>query len=136
MLEAAKLMKWTDPNIKLIAAGSSNFGQGIDWIGWNRTVLEHLKRHIDYLAIHLYVGNRDNDYYEFLTSSLDLDERIRTTEGIINAAMSSEPRNRRVFISPGMSGTSGIVLAAHSSADGVFWKSITTSKMRWLSLHS
>jgi len=97
-LEAAKLMKWTDPNIKLIAAGSSNFGQGIDWIGWNRTVLEHLKRHIDYLAIHLYVGNRDNDYYEFLTSSLDLDERIRTTEGIINAAMSGEPRSRRIHI--------------------------------------
>ena len=43
-LEAAKLMKWTDPTIRLIAAGSSNFGQGIDWIGWNRTVLEHLKR--------------------------------------------------------------------------------------------
>ena len=27
-LEAAKLMKWTDPNIKLIAAGSSNFRPG------------------------------------------------------------------------------------------------------------
>ncbi|MBA3441656.1 MAG: alpha-N-arabinofuranosidase [Pyrinomonadaceae bacterium] len=97
-LEAAKLMKWTDPNIKLIAAGSSHFATGIDWIGWNRTVLEHLKRHIDYLAIHLYVGNRDNDYYEFLTSSLDLDDRIKTTEGIINAAMSGEPRNRRIHI--------------------------------------
>ena len=38
-LEAAKLMKWTDPNIKLIAAGSSNFSHGSDWTGWNRTVL-------------------------------------------------------------------------------------------------
>jgi alpha-N-arabinofuranosidase len=37
-LEAAKLMKWTDPNIKLIAAGASNFGTGIDWTAWNRTV--------------------------------------------------------------------------------------------------
>jgi alpha-N-arabinofuranosidase len=97
-LEAAKLMKWTDPNIKLIAAGSSHFAQGIDWVGWNRTVLEHLKRHIDYLAIHLYVGNRDNDYYDFMTSSVDLDERIRTTEGVINAAMSGEPRNRKIYI--------------------------------------
>ena len=97
-LEAAKLMKWTDPNIKLIAAGSSHFAQGIDWIGWNRTVLEHLKRHIDYLAIHLYVGNRENDYYEFVSSSRDLDDRIQTTEGLINAAMSDEPRNRRLYI--------------------------------------
>jgi alpha-N-arabinofuranosidase len=97
-LEAAKLMKWTDPNVKLIAAGSSHFATGIDWIGWNRTVLEHLKRHIDYLAIHLYVGNRENNYYEFLTSSLDLQDRIKTTEGVINAAMSGEPRNRKIHI--------------------------------------
>lgn len=97
-LEAAKLMKWTDPNIKLIAAGSSHFGTGIDWIGWNRTVLEHLKRHIDYLAIHLYVGNRDNDYNEFLSSSIDLQDRIKTTEGIINAAMSGEPRDKKIYI--------------------------------------
>jgi alpha-N-arabinofuranosidase len=97
-LEAAKLMKWTDPNIKLIAAGSSNFGTGIDWIGWNRTVLDYLKRHADYLAIHMYVGNRDNDYYEFLTSSVDLDQRIKTVEGVINAALSGEPRDRRIYI--------------------------------------
>src|SRR6267154_358299 len=49
-LEAAKLMKWTDPKLKLIAAGASNFGPGVDWIAWNRTVLEYLKRHADYLA--------------------------------------------------------------------------------------
>ena len=97
-LEAAKLMKWSDPNIKLIAAGASNFAPGVDWIGWNRTILEYLKRHIDYIAIHMYVGNRDNDYYEFLTSSVDLNERIRTTEGVINAAMSGEPRSRRMYI--------------------------------------
>lgn len=97
-LEAAKLMKWTDPTIKLIAAGSSNFGTGIDWIGWNRTVLDYLKRHADYLAIHMYVGNRDNDYYEFLTSSVDLDQRIKTVEGVINAALSGEPRDRRIYI--------------------------------------
>src|SRR5437763_16359604 len=60
-LEAAKLMRWTDPDIKLVAAGSSLYAPGIDWIGWNRTVLEHLKSHVDYLSLHLYVGNRDND---------------------------------------------------------------------------
>jgi len=49
-LEAAKLMKLTDSNLKLIAAGSSNFGVGADWTGWNRTVLEYLKNHADYLS--------------------------------------------------------------------------------------
>ena len=65
-LEAAKLMKWTDPNIKLIAAGSSNYNNGIDWIGWNRTVLDFLKTHADYLSLHMYVGNTANDFGDFL----------------------------------------------------------------------
>jgi alpha-N-arabinofuranosidase len=61
-LEAAKLMKWTDPNVKLIAAGASNFGAGVDWTMWCRTVLEYLRQHADYLAMHMYVGNPNNDF--------------------------------------------------------------------------
>jgi alpha-N-arabinofuranosidase len=97
-LEAAKLMKWTDPNVKLIAAGSSNFGPGSDWTGWNRTVLEYLKRHADYLSLHMYVGNRDNDFGDFMASSVELASRIKTAEGIIRAALSGEPGDRRIYI--------------------------------------
>lgn len=97
-LEAAKLMKWTDPSVKLIAAGSSNFGPGSDWTGWNRAVLDYLKRHADYLAIHSYVGNRDNDYGDFLASSVELNRRIKAAEGIIDAALSGEPGGRRIYI--------------------------------------
>jgi alpha-N-arabinofuranosidase len=97
-LEAAKLMKLTDPDIKLIAAGSSNYTNGIDWIGWNRTVLDFLKTHTDYLALHMYVGNTANEYGEFLTSSLTLQERIKTSEGVINAALSGQPRDRKIYI--------------------------------------
>jgi alpha-N-arabinofuranosidase len=97
-LEAAKLMKWTDPNVKLIAAGSSNFGAGADWTGWNRTVLEYLKHHADFLSLHRYVGNPGNDYYDFLASSLDLADKIETAEGIIRAALTSEARDRKIYI--------------------------------------
>ena len=97
-LEAAKLMKWTDPNIKLIAAGSSNFGAGVDWTGWNRTVLDYLRRHADYLSIHLYVGNAANDYEDFLASSVELNQRIKTVAGIIDAVMADETPRRRIYI--------------------------------------
>src|SRR6185295_7198045 len=83
-LEAAKLMKWTDPNVKLIAAGASNFRAGFDWRSWNRTVMDFLRDHADYLAIHMYVGNPANNYGDFLAVSVDLDQRIKTTEGIID----------------------------------------------------
>jgi alpha-N-arabinofuranosidase len=97
-LEGAKLMKWTDPSIKLIAAGSSNFSPSADWTGWNRTVLEHLKHHVDYLSLHTYVGNAANDYYDFLANSLLLDDRTKTAEGTIRAALTGEPRDKKIYI--------------------------------------
>lgn len=97
-LEAAKLMKWTDPSIKLIAAGSSNFGPGSNWTAWNRTVLEFLRRHADYLALHTYVGNRENDYLDFVASSIEIDRRTKTAAGLIDAALSGEPGGRKIYI--------------------------------------
>ena len=97
-LEAAKLMKWTDPNIKLIAAGSSNFRPGVDWTAWNRTVLDFLREHADYLAIHMYVGNPNNNFGDFMASSVDLDQRIKTTEGIIDAAVAGQTPRRPMYI--------------------------------------
>jgi alpha-N-arabinofuranosidase len=96
-LEGAKLMKWTDPSIKLVVAGSSNFNPGADWIGWNRTVLGYLKHHADYLSLHTYVGNPENNYYEFLASSLELDDRTKIAEGIIRGAM-SDTNGRQMYI--------------------------------------
>ena len=97
-LEGAKLMHWTDPSLKLIAAGSSNFAPAADWTGWNRTVLEYLKNHVDYLSLHTYVGNTSNDYYEFLASSLLLDDRTKTAEGTIRAALSGMPATKKIYI--------------------------------------
>jgi alpha-N-arabinofuranosidase len=97
-LEAAKLMKWTDPKIKLIAAGASNFRPGIDWTEWCRTVLEFLRDHTDYLAIHMYVGNPNNDFGDFMANSVELSRRIKTTEGIIDAATTGRPGARRIYI--------------------------------------
>jgi alpha-L-arabinofuranosidase len=97
-LEAAKLMHWTDRSVKLIAAGSSNFGPNADWIGWNRTVLSYLKEHIDYLSLHMYVGNRANDYYEFQASSMDLAHRIEVSQGLISDALWNAPPNKKIYI--------------------------------------
>ena len=95
-LEAAKLMKWIDPEIKLVASGSSAFGRG--WVDWNRTVLEYLKDHADFIALHTYVGNRENDYYRFLTSTIDVDERISIVQGLIRETMTKTKRKTPIYI--------------------------------------
>lgn len=50
--EAAKLMRRTYPDIKLIAAGSSNYRPGADPDHWNSTILYQLRDDIDYIALH------------------------------------------------------------------------------------
>lgn len=97
-LEAAKLMRWTDPNVKLVAAGSSNYSPGVDWTAWNRTVIDYLKDYVDYLAIHLYVGNPDNDFADFLASSMLMDEKIETTAAVLDRAMAGRDDGKRIYI--------------------------------------
>ena len=98
-LEAAKAMRRVDPSIKLIAAGSSNFSPRADWVGWNRTVLERLRGEIDYISLHTYIGNRDNNFERFLgASAQDVDSRIEITAGLIRAALANLPEARPIYI--------------------------------------
>jgi alpha-N-arabinofuranosidase len=95
-LEAAKLMKWIDPEIRLVASGSSDFSG--NWVEWNRTVLRYLKDYTDFIALHTYVGNRDDDYYRFLASTLDVEKRIKIVEGLINETMTMTRRKTPISI--------------------------------------
>jgi alpha-N-arabinofuranosidase len=97
-LEAAKAMRRADVSIKLIASGSSNFGPGADWVGWNRTVLERLKNEIDYISLHTYVGNRTNNFEEFMGFGRDLDDRIEVVKGQIRAVRVGNPNARPIMI--------------------------------------
>ncbi|MBI5835259.1 MAG: alpha-N-arabinofuranosidase [Armatimonadetes bacterium] len=73
--EAAKLMKWTDPSIEMIACGSSHrhmptFGD------WEREVLTHTFDHVDYVSIHTYYGNGEGDTPSFLAKPDSMGEFI------------------------------------------------------------
>jgi len=94
-LEAAKAMRGVDGSIKLIASGSSNYGA--DWIGWNRTVVNALRNEIDYISLHTYINNRDNDLEKFLGWSQRIDYYIETTAGAILAARNG-PNPRPIYI--------------------------------------
>lgn len=93
--EAAKLMVRTSPGIKLIAAGSSNYREGADPDHWNSTVLNGLKDVIDYIALHIYVGNPDSNYYNFVSTPLVLEQRTRIVKGMIDQVMQTANRPNR-----------------------------------------
>jgi alpha-N-arabinofuranosidase len=95
-LETAKLMKWIDRDIKLIASGSSDYGG--NWIEWNRTILSYLKDHVDYISVHNYVGNRSNNYYEFMGSTRHAENVINITRGLIKEATTKSNRRTPIYI--------------------------------------
>lgn len=73
--EAAKLMKMTDPDIELVACGSSN--PGMPTFGsWEETVLLHTYNDVDYLSLHSYYENYSDDIDAFLASSVRMDRFI------------------------------------------------------------
>lgn len=77
-LEAAKIMRWVDPKIELVACGSSHTGMST-FPEWDRTVLEFLYDQVDYISLHRYYGHDDvGTIGDFLASFVDMDNFIHT----------------------------------------------------------
>jgi alpha-L-arabinofuranosidase len=93
--ETAKLMRLTDPTIKLIAAGSSNYRPNADPDGWNSAILHELRDVVDYIALHIYVGNPADNYYNFVSTPLVLDQRTQIVKGMIAREMQHANREDR-----------------------------------------
>jgi len=75
--ETAKVMKWVDPTIELVACGSSHKFMNT-YPKWESTVLEHTYENVDYISLHSYYGNLENDTPNYLAKSLDMDAFIKS----------------------------------------------------------
>lgn len=96
--EAAKMMKWTDPTIEVVACGSS--GSGMPTFGeWEYTVLNECYDNVDYVSLHRYYGNPHNDTADFLASTMDLDQFIRTVGSICDAVKGKKHSKKQVNLS-------------------------------------
>ena len=101
-LEAAKVMKWVDGNVKFIADGASNYRPGNDWVAWNDYVLQHMAGNIDYLSVHRYATealNGDRSFPGMMCLGLDIDQKIDSVKASIEKAMTKSGSRRPVYIS-------------------------------------
>jgi alpha-N-arabinofuranosidase len=81
--EFGKVMKWVDPNIKLIASAVSLWqGSIVERAQW---LLEQAGELIDYMALHWYVGNPRNDFADYMAQSELFEERLNAYEGLLRA---------------------------------------------------
>lgn len=69
--ETAKALKLFDPNLELVAVGSSS-GKMPTFPQWEATVLDHCYDKVDYISVHQYFENHKNDLPTFLGSSVGM----------------------------------------------------------------
>src|SRR5215211_732367 len=90
--QVAKAMHQMDPNLELVACGSSS--RSMPTFGaWERVVLEHTYDDVDFISCHAYYQERDGDRGSFLASAVDMDafiEAVIATADSVKAALRSE----------------------------------------------
>lgn len=96
--EAAKMMKWQDPSLKLILCGSSTSDMPT-YPEWDRVVLEHCWDKVDYLSLHYYAGNRNDDTASYLALARQFETHIDTLAGILRYVKSKARSNHDVYLS-------------------------------------
>ncbi len=96
--ETAKMMKWLDPTIELVVCGSS-FREMPTFGEWERTVLRHTYEHVDYLSLHSYYMNNDNDVFSFLASNICMDRFIKEVAAICNEIKAEKGSDKDIMLS-------------------------------------
>jgi alpha-L-arabinofuranosidase len=96
--EAAKMMKWQDPTIKLAVCGSSGTSMST-YLDWDRLALEACWEHADYLSLHYYVGNRDNDTTSYLASAAQFESHVDALAGTLSYVKAKLRSRHNVYLS-------------------------------------
>ena len=96
--EAAKVMRWVDPSIELVACGSSN-SEMPEFGRWEREMLEQCYENIDYVSLHRYYANAAKDTPAFLALSMDMDHFIKTVASICDAVGGQKRSKKKVQLS-------------------------------------
>lgn len=96
--ETANVMRLVDPSIEFVACGSSNRGMPT-FAEWEATVLDLTYRHVDYISLHTYYGNRSNDTPNYLARSLDMDNFIESVISICDYIKAKQRSKKTMYLS-------------------------------------
>ncbi|HEU5101289.1 MAG TPA: alpha-N-arabinofuranosidase [Roseiflexaceae bacterium] len=97
-LEAAKMMRWQDSNLKLVVCGSSNDTMPT-YPEWDRVVLERCWEKVDYLALHHYAGNDADDTASYLAVAAEFETYLDTIAGLLRFVKAKLRSKHNVYLS-------------------------------------
>lgn len=93
--ETAKAMRLVDPSVELVACGSSNH-QNETYGSWEETVLDNAYDDVDYLSLHQYYDNYEDNLSEFLGKSVDFDNFISEVIAISDAVKARKHSHKQI----------------------------------------
>ena len=96
-LQAAKLMKDADKSIEVAACGSSGPGMPT-YMEWDRQVLDYLGDQADYVSLHRYVGNRENDTADYLAVTASIDRQIEEMDAVCKFVQAKHRSKKRAYL--------------------------------------
>ena len=95
--QAAKMMKDCDRNIEMVACGSSGTGVAT-FPEWDREVLEYIGTLAPYVSLHKYVGNPNDDPFEYFATGTKVDRQIETIDSTCRYVQSVNRSKRRHYL--------------------------------------
>jgi alpha-N-arabinofuranosidase len=96
--ETAKVMKWVDPSIELVACGSSAYDMP-SFGAWELEMLDQCYENVDYVSLHRYYQNPADDLPNFLAKSMDMDAFIKTVVSLCDAVGGKKHSQKKLNLS-------------------------------------
>ena len=96
--ETARMMRWMDPSIELVACGSSGYGMPT-FGAWEAEVLDETYELADYISMHQYYEKGLRSTEAFLAQTMDMDEFIKGTVAACDYIKAKKKSRKTVNIS-------------------------------------
>ncbi len=95
--QAAKMMKDCDKSLELSVSGTCWIGLP-SYLEWDREALDYVGDLADYISLHRYSGNRDNDTPSFLAEGLRIDKQIEEMDAVCRFVQGKRKSKKRAYL--------------------------------------
>lgn len=97
-LETAKVMRWLDPTVQLAACGSSQ--RAMPTFGaWEYEVLDHCFDEVDFISLHTYFRNDEDDPAEYFSAIETMDAFIHEVVATADAVAAKRHSKKQIMLS-------------------------------------
>ncbi len=95
--QAGHMMKLVDKSMELVVCGTCDISLPT-FMEWDRVVLEYVGNHADYISLHRYVRNFEDDTPNFLAVTNSIDQQIEAVDGLCRAVQTKLRSFKRAYL--------------------------------------